>query len=144
MKSRRLVRIFQQLNRGRRPFRTFPDLNSVTDYLVKRPGAADVERLRVLFLGRDNRLLKDEIIASGTRAEVALSPRLILTRALELGATGMVLVHNHPSGDRRPSSADIEATRQLSQVARALDIIIHDHVILARKGITSFRALGLM
>jgi DNA repair protein RadC len=102
------------------------------------------ERLRVLFLNSGNRLLHDDTIAEGSVSETPVYPREIMRRALDVGATALILVHNHPSGDPTPSQGDIEATRQIAEAGRTFDICIHDHVIVARSGWSSFRALGLL
>ena len=120
------------------------DSQSLIDYLFLDMAHLPTERLRVLFLNAANRLLYDETVADGSVSETPIYPREIVRRALETGATALILAHNHPSGDPRPSRGDIEATRRVAEAARALDIRIHDHVIVARSGWTSFRALGLL
>jgi DNA repair protein RadC len=120
------------------------DSRALTDYLFAEMAHLAVERLRVLFLNARNRLLADETMAEGTISEAPIYPREILRRALEVGATALILVHNHPSGDPQPSNSDIDATRRVFDAARALEIVLHDHVIIARSGWTSFRALGLL
>lgn len=109
-------------------------------------GMADLgfEQLHVLFLDRENRLLAGDTVARGTVDEVALPLRSIVHRALDVGASAVILVHNHPSGNPAPSQGDIEATRQLVTVCRPLDIALLDHVILAAGGTTSLRGLGLV
>ncbi len=120
------------------------DSRALTDYLFAEMAHLAVERLRVLFLNARNRLLADETMAEGSISEAPIYPREILRRALEVGATALILVHNHPSGDPQPSNSDIDATRRVFDAARALEIVLHDHVIIARSGWTSFRALGLL
>jgi DNA repair protein RadC len=120
------------------------DSDTLFDYLSLDMAHLATERLRVLFLNSGNRLLADEVVAEGSVSETPLYPREILRRALEVGATAIILVHNHPSGDPRPSRGDMEATRRVATAASALDICIHDHVIVARSGCSSFRALGLL
>jgi DNA repair protein RadC len=102
------------------------------------------EHFRVLYLDRKNRLIQDEVKQTGTVDHVPVYPREVLGRALELGASALILVHNHPSGDPSPSQADIDMTRDLVTAAKALDLAIHDHVIIARSGHASFRSLGLL
>jgi DNA repair protein RadC len=102
------------------------------------------ERLRVMFLNTDNRLIYDETMAEGSVNETPIYPREIMRRSLEVGATALILAHNHPSGDPSPSQGDIDATRRVAAAGNALGIAIHDHVIVARSGWTSFRALGLL
>jgi DNA repair protein RadC len=118
--------------------------SSVVDYLHGKLAHRANECLHVLFLDTRNHLLCDEEAASGSVAAVALHPRAILRRALEIGATALVLVHNHPSGNPTPSIADVEATRRLVVAATSLDIRIHDHLVVARGGTVSFRAAGLL
>jgi DNA repair protein RadC len=114
------------------------------DYLSADMAHLPAERLRVLFLNAKNHLLRDEMVSEGSVNETPIYPREIMRRALEVGATALILAHNHPSGDAQPSEGDIKATRRVADAARALDIRIHDHVILARSGWSSFRALGLI
>jgi DNA repair protein RadC len=102
------------------------------------------EQLRILFLAAGNRLVADEVVASGSVDRSPAPPRPILVRALELGASGLILVHNHPGGSPEPSRADIEATRELVGACRPLDIVVHDHLVVARSGWTSLRLLNLM
>lgn len=100
--------------------------------------------IRIIFLNKKNELLADEIQQSGTVDHTPAYPREIMKRALELGATALILVHNHPSGDPKPSQADIDMTREIVQAAKTFNIIIHDHIIIARKGHTSLKSEGLM
>ena len=102
-----------------------------------------VERFRVLFLNAQNRLLH-ETVADGCVSEAPVYPREIMRRALDVGATALILVHNHPSGDPTPSQTDIRSTQRIAEAGQALDISVHDHVIIARSGWSSFRALGLL
>ncbi len=111
-----------------------------------RAGLADepTERFRVLFLDKKNRLIADELQQRGTVDHTPVYPREVVKRALDLGATALILVHNHPSGDPTPSRADIEMTREVSTAATALGILLHDHVVVARGGCQSLRSLGLL
>lgn len=102
------------------------------------------EQFRVLFLDRKNRLIGDEVQNRGTVDHTPVYPREVLRRALELGASAVILVHNHPSGDPTPSKSDIEMTREVITAARALKISVHDHIIVGREDVTSFKALGLI
>ena len=124
--------------------RTLADSQALIDYLSLDMALLPTERLRVLFLNTGNRLLYDETLGEGSVSEAPVYPREIMRRALEVGATALILVHNHPSGDPRPSRADIDATRRIVDAGRSLDICVHDHVIVARSGWSSFRALGLL
>lgn len=117
---------------------------ALTDYLFADMAHLPAEQLRVLFLNSKNRLLRDEVVTEGSINETKVYPREIMRRALELGATALILVHNHPSGDPQPSKGDIEATSRVVAAARPFEIVVHDHVIIARSGWSSFRSLGLM
>ena len=117
---------------------------ALTNYLFASMAYNAVEHLRVLFLNSTNRLLRDEVMAKGTVNQAPLYPREILKRALELGATALIVVHNHPSGDPTPCQADVKATAHLAAAARSLDIAVHDHLIVARTGWRSLRAEGLI
>jgi DNA repair protein RadC len=102
------------------------------------------EQFRVLFLDKKNQLIADEMLGRGTVDHAPVYPREVARRALELSASAVILVHNHPSGDPTPSSADIEMTRQIVQATRALTIAVHDHLVVGRGGTASFKALGLI
>jgi len=117
---------------------------ALIDYLFADMAHLPAERLRVLFLDSKNRLLRDEVMSEGSVNETQVYPREIMRRALELGATALILAHNHPSGDPQPSEGDVEATRRVAEAARPFEIRIHDHVIIARSGWSSFRNLGLI
>jgi DNA repair protein RadC len=117
---------------------------TLIDYLFAEMAHLPAERLRVLFLNSKNRLLGDEVMVEGSVNEVPIYPREIMRRALEIGATALILAHNHPSGDPKPSSDDIRVTRLVASAAAALDIRLHDHVIVARSGWISFSASGLL
>lgn len=107
--------------------------------------AADGETLAVAFLDDDRAVIAVRELSEGAGPdEVALPVRRILEEALRLGAAGLVVAHNHPSGDASPSSADLEATRELSEVAARLGLRVHDHLIFAGGGVASFRAMGLL
>ncbi len=101
------------------------------------------EQFRVLFLDKKNQLIADEVMNRGTVDHAPVYPREVMRRALELSASAVILVHNHPSGDPTPSSADIDMTRQIVEAGRALRISVHDHLIAARDGVASLKALGL-
>jgi len=103
-----------------------------------------VEQFRVLFLDARNRLLGDEAQARGTVNHTPVYPREVVKRALELQATAIILVHNHPSGDPTPSRDDIEMTREVKTAAAALSIVLHDHVIIGNGRWLSFRREGLL
>ncbi|MFQ5783860.1 MAG: DNA repair protein RadC [Alphaproteobacteria bacterium] len=105
-------------------------------------GAA--EEFRILFLDRKNVLIADELQQRGTVDHTPVYPREVVKRALDLGASAIVMVHNHPSGDPTPSNADIEMTRAVAEAAHKLGIALHDHVVVGRGGYASFKSLGLI
>jgi len=102
------------------------------------------EQFRLLFLDRKNALIADEVQSKGTVDHAPVYVREVVKRALELGATALILVHNHPSGDPTPSRADIEMTREIARTAAPLGITVHDHIIVGRGEPASLRAMGLM
>lgn len=104
----------------------------------------DTEGFRVLFLNGRNALIADEVQQRGTVDHTPVYPREVVKRALELGATALILVHNHPSGDSEPSQADVEMTYAVREAAAALGVTLHDHMIVSREGFTSFKVLGLL
>lgn len=99
---------------------------------------------RILFLDRKNTLIEDEVQQSGTVDHTPVYPREVVKRALELSATALILVHNHPSGDPTPSRADIQMTRQVIDIAKPLGIAVHDHIIVGKNGHASFKGLKLI
>jgi DNA repair protein RadC len=118
--------------------------NALLDYCAAAMARSPQEEFRVLFLDRKNMLIADEVQSRGTVDHTPVYPREIVRRALELSASSMILVHNHPSGDPTPSRADIEMTREIMQAAKALRIAVHDHLVVGRGGTASFKALGLL
>ena len=102
------------------------------------------EQFRVLFLDKKNQLIADEIMNHGTVDHAPVYPREVMRRALELSSSNIILLHNHPSGDPTPSRPDIEMTKQIVEAGRALKISVHDHLVVGREGVASFKALGLM
>lgn len=117
---------------------------ALLDYCAAAMARAQKEEFRVLFLDRKNILIADEVQSTGTIDHTPVYPREIVKRALEHGASALILVHNHPSGDPTPSKADITMTRDVADAARALGIVVHDHVVVGRSGHVSFKALGLL
>jgi len=101
------------------------------------------EQFRVIFLDKRNQLLADEVMGYGTVDHAPVYPREVVRRALELSASAVILVHNHPSGDPTPSRADVEITRQVVEAGKTLNIAVHDHLVVGRDGVASFKALGL-
>jgi DNA repair protein RadC len=117
---------------------------SVIDYCRTAMAFAEKEQFRLLFLDRRNALIADEVQQSGTIDHTPVYPREVVKRALELSASALILVHNHPSGDPTPSSADIKMTREIVDVAKPLGIVVHDHIIVGREGHASLKGLKLM
>ncbi len=113
-------------------------------YCKSKMARLEHEEFRILFLDRKNRLIADEAQSKGTVDHVPVYVREVVKRALELNASAVILVHNHPSGDPTPSRADIEMTRLIADSAKPLGITVHDHVIIGRELDASFRALGLL
>jgi DNA repair protein RadC len=118
--------------------------SALMDYCRATMAHGATERFRVLFLDTKNVLIADEEQARGTVDHVPVYPREVVKRALELNASALILVHNHPSGDPTPSQADIEMTRTVEQALRSVGIALHDHVIIGRASDTSFRSRGLL
>ncbi len=118
--------------------------DALLDYCSARMARAPVEEFRVLFLDRKNVLIADEAQARGTVDHAPVYPREVVRRALELGASALILVHNHPSGDPTPSRSDIVVTREIAAAAKALQIEVHDHLVIGRGNHASFKALGLL
>ena len=114
------------------------------DYCHAALAHEKTEQFRILFLDRKNVLIADEVQQRGTIDHTPVYPREVVKRALELGAAALILVHNHPSGDPKPSREDIEMTKEVRRAAEALGISIHDHLVIGRKGHASFRSLGLL
>jgi DNA repair protein RadC len=135
------------LRLSRQTVMTQPVLSSwsaLIDYLRAAMAHEANEHFRLLFLDRKNRLIGDEVQARGTVDHTPVYIREVVKRALDLGATALILVHNHPSGDPTPSRADIEMTRDIAKAAAPLGVTIHDHIIVGKGEPASLRALGLM
>ncbi|MDE1915440.1 MAG: DNA repair protein RadC [Sphingomonadales bacterium] len=118
--------------------------HKLIDYLTIDMADLTVERVRVLYLDQKNRLIRDDHLADGTLDEASIHPREVIRRALDLGAAGMILAHNHPSGNPEPSRADIQITHRIAEAGRLLSITVHDHVIIGKQGHISLRAKGLI
>jgi DNA repair protein RadC len=112
--------------------------------LPHRHPFADKEQFRLLFLDKRNQLIADEVQQTGTVDHTPVYPREVVKRALELSATAIILVHNHPSGDPTPSRADIQMTQSIIEVAKPLGIAVHDHIIVGKEGHASFKGLKLI
>lgn len=117
---------------------------ALLDYLAIDMGALTHERVRVLYLNTRNRLLHDHLAHEGTVDEAAIHPREVIRKAMDLGASALILVHNHPSGNPEPSRADIAITRRIADAGQHLGITVHDHVIVAGDAHVSLRAKGLI
>lgn len=118
--------------------------SALADYLQAAMAHSPVEEVRVLFLNAKNVVLANEAMWRGSIDEAAVHVREVIARAIEVGATALIIVHNHPSGDPTPSKADISLTRDLIDAARHLKIAVHDHVIVGTQGQSSLRAMGLV
>ena len=117
---------------------------AVVDYLRAAMAFEPCEQLRVLFLDKRNHLIADELHQHGTIDHTPVYPREVVRRAIELGASAILIAHNHPSGDPTPSNADIEMTKAIVTACQILGIAVHDHVVIGKAGHTSFKARGLM
>jgi DNA repair protein RadC len=118
--------------------------DALTDYLHAAMAHSRTEQVRVLFLNAKNMLIANEAMWNGSVDEAAVHVREIIARAIALGATAVIIVHNHPSGDPTPSQQDIRITQDLIEAARHMKIQVHDHVIIGASGHTSMRAMGLI
>jgi DNA repair protein RadC len=134
-----------RITRGQLKQRTLlSSWTSVIDYCRTSMAFADKEQFRILFLDKRNQLIADELQQTGTVDHTPVYPREIIKRALELSASALILVHNHPSGDPTPSKADIAMTREVVTAAKTLSITVHDHLVIGRGGHASFKSLGLL
>ena len=118
--------------------------DALTDYLHAAMAHSRTEQVRVLFLNSKNMLIANEAMWNGSVDEAAVHVREIIARAIALGATALIIVHNHPSGDPTPSQQDIRITQDLVEAARHMKISVHDHVIVGAAGRSSLRAMGLI
>jgi DNA repair protein RadC len=117
---------------------------ALLDYLMADMGHHPIERVRVLHLDSRNVLIRDELVTEGSIDQAAIYVREIVRRAIDLHSTGLILVHNHPSGDTKPSRQDISLTREICEACRPLGIAVHDHLIIGGRGHSSMRSLGLI
>jgi DNA repair protein RadC len=122
----------------------FGSWSALLEYCRAQMAFEEREHFRILFLDKKNRLIADEVQQTGTVDHTPVYPREVIRRALELSASALILVHNHPSGDPSPSSADVQMTRQISDIARPLGITVHDHVIIGKSGHASLKELKLI
>ena len=118
--------------------------DALGDYLHAAMAHRKVEEVRILFLNAKNRLIANEALWQGSVDEASVHVREIIARAIALGATALIIVHNHPSGDPTPSQQDIRLTRDLIEAGRHMKIAVHDHVIVGAAGRTSMKAMGLI
>ncbi|WP_417242103.1 RadC family protein [Celeribacter sp.] len=118
--------------------------DALVDYCHTVLAHGDIEQFHVLYLDRKNRLIADEALARGTVDHVPVYPREVIKRALEVNASALILVHNHPSGDPTPSDADITMTNQIRDAAETMDIKLHDHLIVGKSTELSFRSAGYL
>jgi DNA repair protein RadC len=119
-------------------------MDAVVHYCTVAMAHETVEQFRVLYLDRKNGLIKDERQQKGTVDHTPVYPREVVKRALELSASAVIIVHNHPSGDPTPSAADIDMTRQVQEACQKLGVVLHDHLVIGRGQHASFRSLGLL
>ena len=117
---------------------------AMLDYLRVDLAHITVERVRVLHLNSKNMLIRDELMAEGSIDQAVIHVREVIRRAIDLGSAAIILVHNHPSGDPKPSRADILLTRDIADAGKKLGISVHDHVIIGASGHSSMRAMGLI
>ncbi|WP_420396344.1 RadC family protein [Nioella sp.] len=118
--------------------------DALLDYCQSAMAHRDLEQFRILFLDRKNVLIADEAQQTGTVDHVPVYPREVVKRALELNASALILVHNHPSGDPTPSQADLDMTNAIRDAAEVLNIVIHDHLIIGKSATLSFRSEGYL
>jgi DNA repair protein RadC len=116
---------------------------AVLDYCRASMAFSEKEQFRILFLDKRNGLITDEVQQTGTVDHTPVYPREVVKRALELSASAIILVHNHPSGDPTPSQADIRMTREIADAAKPLGVLVHDHIIIGRNGHASLKGLQL-
>ena len=127
-----------------RPRPVLSNWQALITYLQTAMAYEQIEQFRILFLDRKNHLIADEVQQRGTVNHTPVYPREVMKRALILNASALIVVHNHPSGDPKPSREDIETTRQLKAAANALELELHDHVVIGHDKHASFKALGLL
>jgi DNA repair protein RadC len=117
---------------------------SLLDYCRATMGHAKNEQFRLFYLNKKNAIIADELQQTGTVDHTAVYPREVVKRALDLGARAIIMAHNHPSGDTKPSQGDIEMTLAIKEVSEKLGIRLHDHIIVGKSGTSSFKSLGLL
>jgi DNA repair protein RadC len=122
----------------------FASWNALLDYLRLDMAHMTTERVRILHVNSRNMMIRDEVMAEGSIDQAVISVREVIRRAIDLGSAGIIIVHNHPSGDPTPSRADIALTRDIAEAGRRLGILVHDHVIIGINGHSSMRSSGLI
>jgi DNA repair protein RadC len=142
----KLIKAFVERTAGeavrKRPVLT--SWSALLDYCRASMAFEEREQFRILFLDKKNALIADEVQGVGTVDHTPVYPREVIRRALELSATAIILVHNHPSGDPTPSRADVQMTETIVEVGKPLGIVVHDHLVIGREGHASFKGLGLI
>ena len=134
-----------RLARGQAKKRTvLSSWSAVLDYCRTTMAFSDKEQFRIIFLDKRNQIIADEVQQTGTVDHTPVYPREVVKRGLELCATALILVHNHPSGDPTPSRADIQMTQQIVEIAKPLGISVHDHIIVGKEGHASLKGLKLI
>ncbi len=118
--------------------------SALMDYCSLAMGKSKIEEFRVLFLNHRHALIADEVMQRGTINHTPVYPREIVKRALELSASAIILLHNHPSGDATPSKADIDITKKIIEAASTVGVAVHDHVIITENGHYSFKSFGII
>jgi len=124
--------------------KSLSSFSAVIDYCRTAMAYLDREEFRILFLDKKNALIADEVQSTGTVDHAPVYPREVMRRALELNATAMILVHNHPSGDPSPSGPDVQLTKEIVALGKSLNVMVHDHLIIGRDGFASFKGLQLL
>ncbi len=117
---------------------------ALLDYCKMAMAYQNKEQFRILYLNRKNILIADELQQEGTVDHTPVYPREVIKRALELGASALILVHNHPSGDPTPSRDDIDMTKEITEAGKKLDVLVHDHIIVGKGKHASFKSMGLL
>ncbi len=118
--------------------------DKMIEYCTLHMAYEETEQFRIIFLNSRNRIITDEVQTKGSINETAVYPREVVKRALELGAVAIIMVHNHPSGDATPSQADIDMTYKVQNACTPMGIHIHDHIIISKENIVSFKTLGIL
>jgi DNA repair protein RadC len=124
--------------------KTIMSTSQIIEYYKNTLGHLKKEQFRIMFLNNKNKLISEELMQEGTINNTAIYPREIIQKALEYGAGAIIMVHNHPSGDPKPSRQDVIITKAVKEIAQKLDIILLDHVVIGKNETTSFKELGIL